>query len=176
MGLFYKKGEDLLVDMIREDYAFPRDEAMDISDLISQLSSLKLDHEDWFEEYPISDLIGSSSSSQSTRTPISSPHQPSQSSFDHFTFIPSLEDQIEEGGVLGRCWIVNDHHSAIHQDVIVKISSNLQNLQQEHHNLLHLNSSSSSSNLVINVYDDVLELGGRYGLCWKKEEWKWKDI
>jgi len=85
-----------------------------------------------------------------------------------FSIFLSLEDQIEDGGVFGRCWIVNAHHSNIHQDVIVKISSNLQNLQQEHHNLLRLNSSSSSSSLVINVYDDVLELGGRYGIVLEK--------
>jgi len=55
---------------------------MDISDLISQLSSLKSDREDWFEEYSISDLIDlDSSSSQQTTTPISSLHQLSQSSF-----------------------------------------------------------------------------------------------
>jgi len=57
MGLFYKKEEDQVFELMVKDYAFPRDEAMDISDLISQLSSLKLDHEDLFEEYPLSDLI-----------------------------------------------------------------------------------------------------------------------
>jgi len=46
-----KDGKKELKDMLKEDYSFPRDEAMDISDLISQLSSLKSDHEDWFEEY-----------------------------------------------------------------------------------------------------------------------------
>ena len=54
---FDKKGEDETYEMLIQDYLFPRDEAMEISDLISQLSSLKADYEDWFEEYPLSDLI-----------------------------------------------------------------------------------------------------------------------
>ena len=54
---FNKKGEGLLFDSMVEDYSIAFDEAMDISDLISQLSSLKSDHEDLFEEFPLSDLI-----------------------------------------------------------------------------------------------------------------------
>ena len=58
------KKEEGCISTLETNYSIEFDEAMDISDLISQLSSLKSDHEDWFEEYPISDLIDLDSSSQ----------------------------------------------------------------------------------------------------------------
>ena len=111
--------------MLVEDYSFPRDEAMDISDLISQLSSLKSDHEDWFEEYPISDLIDLDSSSS---------QQHSQSYFDHLTFIPSLEDQLSSHKK-SKCWILNCESSILESEVVVKAHGNWEGIEREHGNL-----------------------------------------
>ena len=55
--LFDEDGKKELKSDLKNSYNCDPDEAMDISDIISQLSSLKSDHEDWFEEYPIVDLI-----------------------------------------------------------------------------------------------------------------------
>ena len=48
--LFDMKKEEGCISTLETTYSIEFDEAMDISDLISQLSSLKSDHEDWFEE------------------------------------------------------------------------------------------------------------------------------
>ena len=164
MRLFSKKGEDKFSDTLESNYQLDGVDAMKISDQINQLIQLKSQHESLFEEYSISDLIDTSSSQQQQPISSSLPSPPTNnnnsSTFQHLTFTPSLEDQIM-GNPSGRSFITSAHISLINQDVIVKISSNISNLQNEHENLSQLNQFIQSNNNlqhhVIGVYGELLE-------------------
>jgi len=152
--LFDEDGKKDLKIILVEDYSFPRDEAMDISDLISQLSSLKSDHEDWFEEYPLSELIDlDSSSSQPTTTPISSSQSTTpppndhnrHPSFPNLRFKRPLMNQLNINFNDGFCALLDAEDENDMKDVKVKIGSDLEKFKKDHSMLRHLFSKNRNS-------------------------------
>jgi len=129
--LFDEDGKKELKDMLLVDFSIKKWEATDMSDLISQLSSLKSDHEDWFEEYPIQVLIDLNQ--------ISSPFfSPSNSStINNLTFSPPLKDQLEDVK-LGENLILDGYDLMLNRDVKVKVSNDDDKLRRECENLKEL--------------------------------------
>ena len=129
--LLDEDGKKELKSMLKEDFSIKKWEATDISDLISQLSSLKSDHEDWFEEYPIQVLIDLNQ--------ISSPFfsTTNSSTINNLTFSPPLKDQLEDVK-LGENLILGGYDLMFNRDVKVKISNDVDKLRRECENLKEL--------------------------------------
>jgi len=127
--LFDEDGKKELKSDLKHSYEVLPDEAMDILDLISQLSSLKSDHEDWFEEYPISDLIDLNQ--------MSSPFPSNSSTINNLTFSPPLKDQLEDVK-LGENLILDGYDLVLNRDVKVKMSDDVDKLRRECDNLKEL--------------------------------------
>jgi len=78
---------------IRDSYQVYNIDAKKITSQLSDIRILKCKNEDWFEEYPISDLIDLvfSSSQPPTTTPISSPPTPLSYDPNRHPSFPNLD-------------------------------------------------------------------------------------
>ena len=155
-----RRGEDRLYTTLVDEYHVGSIETEELTDILFQLSSLKNDHENWFEEYPMNELIEESKSPPPLQ-PSQLPSSPTSSStYQHLTFTPSLQDQIMKNPSR-RSFILTAYDDYNSKDVIVKASYDLPQLQtaHEHLNLMDnlVQSHPDHHNVVIRVYGPVLE-------------------